>query len=191
MIIDVFFLKNSCKLILEKLEFKKDHYSINDIVLNDLVNFINKDIKRYNLTHQLKADEFDIASLITFWFRKLKPLEPRVNKKKYTFINEQIGIFLGMNILDSVYNKKRKKILGENLEQFKQSKLNDYLSKHLDEFCFILRYRAVSPHIICLVLKTLYFFLNYTEYITIENPQSLKSTPLVEFLKKEDWFLKH
>ncbi len=184
MTIDVSFLKNSCKLLLKKLNYKKDDYSINSVVLGDLCIFINKDLHRYNLTHK-KTDEFDIASLVTFWFKKLKPLEPRKSQKMHIFINEIIGIYLSINILESVHKKKKIKNGEKNIEQYKKSKLYDYLSEHLDEFCFILRYRAVSPHVICYFLKTLYFFLNYTDYIVVVKPQSLQD-PLVELLQKRD-----
>ena len=128
----------------KELGFKINANTYNRHIVREIAERYNRDILRLMLgSLQNGPDIYKQAGHITFWIRKLKPLEPLpAQRKKYQHINEFAAMTAGKSLIEGETGLEWDG-RGETDEECKEHRI-----EFLRQFIYNLRYGAFSPSVI-------------------------------------------
>lgn len=121
----------------EQCKFKIEAHTISENTLNEIVERYNNDMARLGGPNIFKQ-----AGYLTFWFRKLKPLNPDIGRVAH--VNEVFAYYLGRALINSVHD-------GMVASAKRANGVHEAASAFQKEFCYSLRYRPISPHAVGMI----------------------------------------
>ena len=133
-------------MVSESIDF--NDITFDGVIINEVVKRYFMDVERIHHYHPdtKLIDCHKIGSYLTYWICKLKPFQ--VNEKTYEkcktsktifMSNEIIAYYLSLSRINEERNKNKKNDLKEISTDFSQN------------FLYTLRYRNISPDLLCLI----------------------------------------